>query len=209
MSEPIPESIPTSHSRLSSRPTKKRALNPHANNPALAQQSQSLDALFANPDRDISTASTSNGRGAAAPPEIVANVQGSSAGAGSGEFHVYKASRRRENERLRVMDEEVERERADAEFGAKQTELRRLDEAKLGKNRARREKARLRKLKAGGKGGDGGGEVEGVGGAVKKGLGGARAALSGARGGEEVEGGEGGDGQAGQDEGGITIHDDD
>ena len=34
------------------------------------------------------------------------NVQGSSAGAGSGEFHVYKASRRREYERLKIMEEE-------------------------------------------------------------------------------------------------------
>lgn len=35
------------------------------------------------------------------------NVQGSSAGAGSGEFHVYKASRRREYERLQLMEEEA------------------------------------------------------------------------------------------------------
>ena len=35
------------------------------------------------------------------------NVQGSSAGAGSGEFHVYKASRRREYERLKIMEEEA------------------------------------------------------------------------------------------------------
>lgn len=33
------------------------------------------------------------------------NVQGSTAGAGSGEFHVYKQSRRREYERLKIMDE--------------------------------------------------------------------------------------------------------
>ena len=45
------------------------------------------------------------------PPEIVSNVQGSSAGAGSGEFHVYKASRRREYERLKLMDEEAQKVR--------------------------------------------------------------------------------------------------
>lgn len=39
--------------------------------------------------------------------EMMKNVQGSSAGAGSGEFHVYKASRRREYERLKIMEEEA------------------------------------------------------------------------------------------------------
>jgi Protein of unknown function (DUF1168) len=37
--------------------------------------------------------------------EMMKNVQGSSAGAGSGEFHVYKASRRREYERLKLMED--------------------------------------------------------------------------------------------------------
>lgn len=41
--------------------------------------------------------------------EMMKNVQGSSAGAGSGEFHVYKASRRREYERLKMMDEEAQK----------------------------------------------------------------------------------------------------
>jgi hypothetical protein len=39
---------------------------------------------------------------------MMKNVQGSSAGAGSGEFHVYKASRRREYERLKIMDEQTQ-----------------------------------------------------------------------------------------------------
>ncbi|UZP41948.1 hypothetical protein NXS19_009764 [Fusarium pseudograminearum] len=44
-------------------------------------------------------------------------ASGSSAGAGSGEFHVYKASRRREYERLRSMDEDLRREKDIEEFG--------------------------------------------------------------------------------------------
>ncbi|KAG9388192.1 DUF1168 domain protein [Pyrenophora tritici-repentis] len=117
MSEPIPESIPTSADPRSRRPTKKRALTPQS-----AQASQ-VEALFAKPDRDIHIPSTGAlSKNSSLPPEIVANVQGSSAGAGSGEFHVYKASRRREYERLRLMDEE--------------------------KNRLKREKARLRKERA-------------------------------------------------------------
>ncbi|KAA8626032.1 repeatdomain protein [Pyrenophora tritici-repentis] len=105
MSEPIPESIPTSADPRSRRPTKKRALTPQS-----AQASQ-VEALFAKPDRDIHIPSTGAlSKNSSLPPEIVANVQGSSAGAGSGEFHVYKASRRREYERLRLMDEEVQKE---------------------------------------------------------------------------------------------------
>jgi hypothetical protein len=42
-----------------------------------------------------------------APVEMMKNVQGSSAGAGSGEFHVYKQSRRREYERLRIMTDKT------------------------------------------------------------------------------------------------------
>lgn len=38
---------------------------------------------------------------------MMKNVQGSSAGAGSGEFHVYKQNRRREYERLKLMDEKA------------------------------------------------------------------------------------------------------
>jgi hypothetical protein len=42
-----------------------------------------------------------------APVEMMKNVQGSSAGAGSGEFHVYKQSRRREYERLKIMTDKT------------------------------------------------------------------------------------------------------
>lgn len=86
------------------------------------------------------------------PPEIVANVQGSSAGAGSGEFHVYKAARRREYERVRLMEEELKKETQDAEFARKREEARRKDEEKTEKNRKRREKRKAMKGKSGQKG---------------------------------------------------------
>lgn len=137
MSEPIPESIPTSSDPRSKRPLKRRALTP------VTQQASQVDALFAKPDRDIhipSTTALTKKSNLSAPPEIVANVQGSSAGAGSGEFHVYKASRRREYERVKMMDEEVAREKADEEFERKKEEMRKKDEQKTGKNRRRRDK---------------------------------------------------------------------
>ncbi|KAF2841809.1 DUF1168-domain-containing protein, partial [Patellaria atrata CBS 101060] len=100
MSEPIPESIPTS---ASSRPPRKK---PRVESDPISTQARSLTALFADPTRPITLPSAPQAKTLAPPPELVANVQGSSAGAGSGEFHVYKASRRREYERLRLMDEE-------------------------------------------------------------------------------------------------------
>ena len=202
MSEPIPESIPTSSDRRSHRPTKKRALTPGS------QQSAQVEALFANPDREIQIPSTSKPKTAAAPPEIVTNVQGSSAGAGSGEFHVYKASRRREYERLRLMDEEVEREKADEEYEKKQEDMRKKDQEKLDKNRAKREKAKMRKQKA-----NGGGGMEGVqkttGEGEKKRLKPAKVVEQK----EDESAANGGNGADNKDEMeeevGITIHDDD
>ncbi|KAL5121569.1 hypothetical protein ACEQ8H_000641 [Pleosporales sp. CAS-2024a] len=142
MSEPIPESIPTSADPRSKRPTKKRALTPRA------AHASSVEALFAKPDRELDFAASAVGQSLYAPPEIVANVQGSSAGAGSGEFHVYKASRRREYERLRIMDEEVKREEDEKRARERREELEKKDREKTDKNRLKREKARLRKERA-------------------------------------------------------------
>lgn len=210
MSDPGPDSIPTSSHHRSGRPTKKRALTP------VSQQQSQVEALFANPDREIALPSGAKARFAAAPPEIVANVQGSSAGAGSGEFHVYKASRRRENERLRLMDEDNEREKADADFKTRQEELKRLDEEKLKKSRAKREKAKARsgKKKQGGGGeetamavdGDDDGKLSGGGaGVVKKRLGASKLNVSQSNGHDEVENSKDRDAP---EEVGITIHED-
>lgn len=152
MSGEGPESIPTSADARSHRPTKKRALTPSSS------QAKSVDALFAKPDREIAIPPTAIEAAAArrhAPPEIVTNVQGSSAGAGSGEFHVYKASRRREYERLRAMDDEVRREKDQDEFEKEKAERDAKDDEKTRKNREKREKMKARKAKKG-KGGGGG-----------------------------------------------------
>ena len=142
MSEPIPESVPTSADPRSRRPLKKRALTSRA---ALAAD---VDALFAKPDREIVIPGSALAKTLAAPPELVANVQGSSAGAGSGEFHVYKASRRREYERLRSMDDEVRNEQEEKDFLARKAEQEKRDQDKTDKNRAKRAKALARKQKA-------------------------------------------------------------
>ncbi|KAF2267160.1 hypothetical protein CC78DRAFT_92170 [Lojkania enalia] len=138
MSEPIPESIPTSADPRSKRPVKKRALTPRG------QHANEVEALFAKPDRDMQFPGSVPKKGLAPPPEIVANVQGSSAGAGSGEFHVYKASRRREYERLRLMDEEVKKEEEEKAFLERKAEIEKKDREKTNKNRAKRDRKRAR-----------------------------------------------------------------
>ncbi|KAL1901458.1 hypothetical protein Sste5346_001863 [Sporothrix stenoceras] len=156
MSGEGPESIPTSADRRSKRPVKKRALTP------VSAQAAGLDALFAKPDQTIKVPVSADvarlrGSGGGAPPEIISSVQGSSSGAGSGEFHVYKASRRREYARLRELDEEAARDKDAEEFEKEKREREARDDEKTKRNREKREKAKARKAKGGKKNGGGGG----------------------------------------------------
>ncbi|OAA46402.1 DUF1168 domain protein [Metarhizium rileyi] len=144
MSAPGPESIPFSADPRSRRPAKRRSLSP------TSSQAASLNALFAKPDQTIAVPASTPGRRKAHLPEIYSNVQGSSAGAGSGEFHVYKASRRREYERLKDMDEALRQEKERDEFERSRAERLGRDEEKTKKNRGRREKMKARKARRGG-----------------------------------------------------------
>ncbi|KAF1982722.1 hypothetical protein K402DRAFT_414774 [Aulographum hederae CBS 113979] len=202
MSEPIPESVPTSADPRSRRPTKKRATTP---NSATAAQ---IETLFAHPEREIKLPPSSNAlsKSLAPPPDIVANVQGSSAGAGSGEFHVYKASRRREYERVRAMDEEKYKEEADEKFEMERDLKRKRDEEKTEKNRAKREKARARKKGKGVTGDKTSGTEDGAGSAPKKMAPRPTGTAEGENG--DAENG-GNDHGAGVEEIGIVIHDED
>jgi hypothetical protein len=76
---------------------------------AVERQRLQLDKLLKDPTKSVYIPPPPKEKTIRPPREMMKNVQGSSAGAGSGEFHVYKASRRREYERLKVLDEEAQK----------------------------------------------------------------------------------------------------
>ncbi len=80
----------------------------HARN-AFEKQRQQLERLLKDPAKPASVPTPPKEKVIRAPRDMMKNVQGSSAGAGSGEFHVYKASRRREYERLRAISDGAEK----------------------------------------------------------------------------------------------------
>jgi Protein of unknown function (DUF1168) len=81
-------------------------------------------------------------------PEKVVNPYGSAAGAGSGEFHVYRHARSRELERMQTLQESEEEAKKDGEF-RKLLEKNRQEDTerteKLRKKRQRQKEAKQRK----------------------------------------------------------------
>lgn len=78
--------------------------------------------------------------------ERVRNVMGSCAGAGSGEFHLYRHARRTEMLRVEAMDKAAEEAELDAEFAERVERKRKECQAKTLKNAAKRAKKK-RKFK--------------------------------------------------------------
>ena len=76
-------------------------------------------------------------------PDRVYHVMGSNAGAGSGEFHTYRHSRRREQERLKRIDEEAEKQAKEKERLERLMTLEDADEEKTAKRRAKRQKKKV------------------------------------------------------------------
>ncbi|KAI2547188.1 PRKR interacting protein 1 [Homo sapiens] len=73
---------------------------------------------------------------------------GSSAGAGSGEFHVYRHLRRREYQRQDYMDAMAEKQKLDAEFQKRLEKNKIAAEEQTAKRRKKRQKLKEKKLLA-------------------------------------------------------------
>ncbi|EAU91800.1 hypothetical protein CC1G_04568 [Coprinopsis cinerea okayama7 len=115
----------------------------HALTPVEKQRSQ-LERLLKDPAKPAYIPPPPKEKTIRPAREMMKNVQGSSAGAGSGEFHVYKAARRREYERLKLLEEEAQKEAIAAEFERKRKEAEEAANAKTAKNRAKRQKKKER-----------------------------------------------------------------
>ncbi|PCH43680.1 DUF1168-domain-containing protein [Wolfiporia cocos MD-104 SS10] len=126
----------------SSQPT-AAPVNRHAPTP-VERQRQQLERLLKDPSKPAYVPPPPKEKTIRPAREMMKNVQGSSAGAGSGEFHVYKASRRREYERLKLMDEKTQKETEAGEFERRRREREEQAEAKTAKNRAKRQKKKER-----------------------------------------------------------------
>lgn len=77
-------------------------------------------------------------------PTFVRNVMGSSAGAGSGEFHVYRHLRRKEYARQKNIQNQSLREAADDAYQQKLDDNKRAAEERTAKKRAKRLKKKQR-----------------------------------------------------------------
>ena len=100
-----PPPPPMSTSLTTAESSKRHAATP------LDKQRAQLDKLLKDPSKPAYIPPPPKEKAIRPAREMMKNVQGSSAGAGSGEFHVYKASRRREYERLKLMEDESKKVR--------------------------------------------------------------------------------------------------
>lgn len=108
-------------------------------------QRRRIEKLMENPEKLIDLPETSMSiKKKYEPPDFVRNVMGSSAGAGSGEFHVYRHLRRKEMSRLKEMEEMSKIEKLDAEFRAKLEETKRKAQERTIKKKLKRDKKRLK-----------------------------------------------------------------
>ena len=103
-------------------------------------QRSKLEKLMKNPDRPAYIPQPRKERDPNKAPEFVYNVMGSSAGAGSGEFHVYRQIRRKETLRMNVLSAKKEKEDLNDAYHQKLAENERLAEERTAKKRQKRQK---------------------------------------------------------------------
>lgn len=114
-------------------------------------QRRRIEKLMEDPDKLVDLPDTSMSLSKKyEPPEFVRNVMGSSAGAGSGEFHVYRHLRRKELTRLKELEASMTQEELDLKFKTEMEEMKRKADERTAKKRSKRLKKKVKsKVKAG------------------------------------------------------------
>lgn len=107
-------------------------------------QRSRLDKLMKNPEKPVHIPTPRTAKDPNKAPEFVYNVMGSSAGAGSGEFHVYRQIRRKEYTRQKAMDERKTQDDLNEAFHAKLDENEKQAAEKTAKKRAKRLKKKAK-----------------------------------------------------------------
>ncbi|KAM9440900.1 PRKR-interacting protein 1 homolog [Clarias gariepinus] len=112
------------------------------------EQRLKLEKLMRNPDKPAPVPERPKEWSPRAAPEFVRDVMGSSAGAGSGEFHVYRHLRRREYQRQDFLDRLSEKQKLDEDYQEKIKDNQMAAEERTAKRRKKREKLKQKKLMA-------------------------------------------------------------
>lgn len=112
------------------------------------EQRLKLERLMRNPDKLAPIPDRPKEWNPRAPPEFVRDVMGSSAGAGSGEFHVYRHLRRREYQRQDFLDKMADKQGADVNYLVKVEQNKQDAEERTAKRKKKREKLKQKKLMA-------------------------------------------------------------
>ncbi|XP_050533022.1 PRKR-interacting protein 1 homolog [Daktulosphaira vitifoliae] len=108
-----------------------------------------LERLMKNPDKPVYIPEPRSEKKTPHVPDFVRNVMGSSAGAGSGEFHVYRHLRRKEYARQKHIQLKAEKELLEEAYKQKILENKQMAEERTAKKRAKRLKRKqVLKLKA-------------------------------------------------------------
>ncbi|KAL9980984.1 hypothetical protein ACROYT_G009633 [Oculina patagonica] len=127
---------------------KKPSEKPTVPRSATEIQKLKLEKLMKDPDKPVSIPAGPKQWKPSEAPEFIRFVMGSSAGAGSGEFHVYRATRRREYNRMAYIEKTAEQQELDESYRKKLEEHKSQAEEKTAKKRAKRQKKKQKKLGA-------------------------------------------------------------
>ncbi|MFH4980597.1 hypothetical protein AB6A40_007306 [Gnathostoma spinigerum] len=103
-----------------------------------------LNRLEANIEKPVSIPQRRDDRKPRPPPDFVRNVVGSSAAAGSAEFHIFRNNRKREMDRLDYMNRKAETERLDKEYNERRDKKLKEEAERTAKKRARRQRRKQR-----------------------------------------------------------------